>query len=424
MLRLRRSTLLLLLLAVSGWVLWSQRSAPDWFCAEAEDPEAYEGEWFYTLQEGPDGWLLRHDDLQTSAPLSGETLDDLVRLNRALDARGVTLVIAAQPPRGVALREGSVADYSPGRALQGYRAFKTALVEAGILTADLGTVAADGADYFFRRDHHWTPEGARASAAAVGELVRATPTYAALEPAPYVTERAGRETQLGSYGEAVGRACGQNPPGETFTRYETRLQAPGEADLLGATPTPPVALVGTSNSAREDLNFAGFLAQETGLEVLNVSAVGGGPEAALGAFLRSPTFTESPPKFLVWEFATLFDLPSERSFYRQLVPSVAGACSVPESVQRVQLEAAPTVALFENAPPASFLYLEAADLSLVDVEVDVAYRDGRAETVRLGRPTRTLNDGRFFLELEGQVSRLSLDLPENTGGDIEARLCP
>lgn len=408
-------------------MLFERRAEPDWFCAAAASPEAYEDTWFYTLQEGPDGWLLRHADLQSAAAPSPEALAGLVQLNRALNARGVTLLIAAQAPRGVALPEGSVEGYSPSRALQDYRAFKAALVEAGVLTADLGTVAADMPGFFFRRDHHWTPEGARASAAAVAELIRATPTYATLEPQAYTTERVAQEAQVGSYGEAVGRACGQPPPAEPLTRYETRPQTPSGAPseaLFATTSTPPIALAGTSNSARDDLNFAGFLAQETGLEVLNVSAVGGGPETALDTFLRSETFAASPPPFLVWEFATLFDVPSEGTFYRQLVPSVAGACSVADSVRRVRRRAAPELTLFEDAPAASFLYLEASDLSLVAFEVAVTYEDGRTERVAIERPTRARNDGRFFLGLEGALGRLSLTLPEATGGELEARLCP
>jgi alginate biosynthesis protein AlgX len=420
---------LLLLLALSGvlWTLLRPSTEADWFCAAAASPEAYEDAWFYTLQEGPDGWLLRHADLQSAAAPPAAALEGLMRLNRALGARGVTLLIAAQPPRGIALPEGSVEGYSPSRALRDYRAFKTALVEAGVLTADLGTVAADQPDFFFRRDHHWTPEGARASAAAVAALIRATPTYTTLEPRTYTTERVTQETQVGSYGEAVGRACGQDPPAETLTRYETRLQTPDDAtseSLFAAAASPPIALAGTSNSARDDLNFAGFLAQETGLEVLNVSAVGGGPETALDAFLRSETFAASPPPFLVWEFSTLFDLPSERTFYRQLVPSVGGACSVADSVRRVRRRAAPELLLFEAPPPASFLYLEASDLSLVTFEVEASYRDGRTERLSIERPTRARNDGRFFLALEGDLERLSLKLPETAAGELEARLCP
>lgn len=219
--RLLSRLLLLAVLLGTLWVLFERRAEPDWFCAAAASPEAYEDTWFYTLQEGPDGWLLRHADLQSAAAPSPEALAGLVQLNRALNARGVTLLIAAQAPRGVALPEGSVEGYSPSRALQDYRAFKAALVEAGVLTADLGTVAADMPGFFFRRDHHWTPEGARASAAAVAELIRATPTYATLEPQAYTTERVAQEAQVGSYGEAVGRACGQPPPAEPLTRYET-----------------------------------------------------------------------------------------------------------------------------------------------------------------------------------------------------------
>lgn len=410
-----------------------------WFCEAAQDPNAYEGEWFYTLEQGPDGWLFRHDDLREGFTVPAQTSDALSRLNGVLQQRGVTLIVVAQPPRGVVLQEVSTSDYGlnydSDAAARRYEEARANLLDAGLLIADLATPARTTPGYFFKRDHHWTPEGAEASAQAAAVLIRATAAYSSLTPRAYRTERVAQPTQVGSYGEAVGRICGQDPPAERFTHYQTRLQGGTEnvgagQNLFGDVPGPPIALAGTSNSASEEFNFAGFLAQETGLEVLNVSAVGGGPEAALSAYLRSSAFTEAPPPFLVWEFATLFDLPSQAVFYRQLIPSATGACSVSESLQNTtQSAAGGTLALFQNVDsdnpdPPRFLYLEATDLSLVNFGVDVTYQNGQTETVRLERPTRTANNGRFFFELTGAVSSLSLTLPEGVGGEITARLCP
>lgn len=425
---------LLLGLGAASLVWWREVGTRTYFCEAARTPAAYRGEWFYRLHPGPDGWLLRDDDLTTTFRLDETTLSYLTRLNRALAAEGVTLILAAQPPRGVALEAGSVAGYDPGAALKSYGEARAALEQRGLQVTDLAAVVRDTPNYFFKRDHHWTPEGAERSAGAIAEVIKSTAAYRTETPTPqtFRTEAVGREAQVGSFGEAIGRICGENPPAERLTRYRTQADRTGAASvpadtLFGETPAPPIALVGTSNSAREDLNFAGFLEQATGLTVLNASAVGGGPQAALESYLRSPTFWEAEPDFIVWEFATLFDLPRDPIFYRQLIPSVRGACSAATGSAAVTKALAGTrVTLFEGAREtrAAYLYLEFSDLSVTAFDLGIRYQDGRSETVDVQRSSRETNDGRFFLELQGPIQRVTLTVPEEATGTVQARLCP
>jgi len=426
----RRPLLLALLLALVGVGLffwWRSAGRPVYFCEAAATPAAYQDEWFYRLHAGPDGWLLRDDDLTTRFMLQPGTLGYLERLTDALEARGVTLVLAAQPPRGTALSAESVPGYDPAAALRRYDEARAALEGTGLHVIDLAAVVRDTPDYFFKRDHHWTPAGAEASAQAVARDLEVTGSDAGLEPQAFRTERVGREEQLGSFGAAIGRICGENPPAEPLTRYQTTARETPPGGLFGDAPAPPITLVGTSNSAREDLNFAGFLEEATGLSVLNAAAVGGGPQAALEAYLRSDTFHESTPAFIVWEFATLFDLPQDPRFYRQLIPSVEGACTQAASTAAVSKPVnGERVVLFETAPEGAtdFLYLEFSDLSLTAFELGLSYRDGRGERVALRRSNREANDDRYFWELSGLPEQVTLTLPEGVGGSVQARLCP
>ncbi len=328
---------------------WREQNTKSYFCDAAETPAAYQGRWFYKLLPGPGGWLLRQDDLLTTFELEPTTLEYLKTLSEALAAQGVTLIIAAQPPRGTALEAGSIPNYTPGEALARYEAVRATLQDAGLHVTDLAAVVTATPNYFFRRDHHWTPDGSRASAAAVAQTVKATPAFrsTAAKAQTFTTAAVETVAQTGSFGEAIGQICGKNPPAEKFSRYQTVVKSAGNDDLFGAS-APPITLAGTSNSARQDLNFAGFLAQATGLEVLNVSAVGGGPQAALEAYLRSETFRQAKPVFLVWEFATLFDVPQDPTFYRQLIPSVRGACSTSQSSASTTKPLSRTVPLFTD----------------------------------------------------------------------------
>ena len=412
-----------LLLSLGAGVLYWSASRPLYFCEAAQTPAAYGDEWFYRLHRGPDGWLLRDDDLATTFSLDKRTLAYLTRLNGLLEQQNVTLILAAQPPRGVALSDRSLPDYDPGAAVARYEATRATLEQAGLHVTDLAAVVDESPNYFFRRDHHWTPEGAQGSAEAVAETLRATAAYRTLTPGSFRTEAVREEEQVGSFGEAIGRICGRNPPAEPLTRYRTTS---GEAagSLFGDAPAPPIALAGTSNSAREDLNFAGFLEQATGLGVLNASAIGGGPQAALESYLRSETFHKAKPAFIVWEFATLFDVPDDPVFYRQLIPSVRGACSVGVATVTEALTGPETV-LFSDAPEGSaFLYLEFSDLSQKAFALTLSYRGGRSETVQLRRSGRETNEGRFFLELSGEAERITLTLPDEASGTVQARLCP
>lgn len=424
-------TLLVGLGAASVW--WREARNQSYFCEAAATPAAYRNEWFYRLHPGPNGWLLRDDDLTTVFEPDETTLAYLTRLNRALTAEGVTLILAAQPPRGVALAAGSIAGYDPGPALRSYGAARAALQQTGLHVTDLAAVVRDTPGYFFKRDHHWTPDGAERSAKAVAELIKSTAAYPTMTPPQtFRTEAVRQEEQVGSFGEAIGRICGENPPAERLTRYRTHADPTGAetspADaLFGETLAPPIALVGTSNSARQDLNFAGFLEQATGLAVLNASAVGGGPQAALESYLRSPTFREAKPTFIVWEFATLFDLPEDPIFYRQLIPSVRGPCNVATgsaSVRKTLAGARTTLFGGSSETRAAYLYLEFSDLSVTAFDLGIRYRDGRSETVEVRRSSRETNDGRFFLEFSGPVGRVRLTVPEDATGTVQARLCP
>ncbi len=408
--------------------VWTRH--PLLFCDAAATPAAYEGEWFYRLHAGPDGWLLRDDDLTTTFMVAPDTLAYLERLTAALSDKGVALVLAAQPPRGVALPAGSLPGYNPGAALGRYADVRAALETTGLHVTDLGRVASETPNYFFRRDHHWTPDGAEASARAVAETLRAAQLFGQLEPETFTTEATQEEEQMGSFGEAIGRICGRNPPAERLTRYRTRVertaeQASGQetpaTDLFGDVSAPPVTLVGTSNSARPDLNFSGFLEQATGFEVLNAAATGGGPQAALESYLRSETFHQATPVVIVWEFVTLFDLPQDPLFYRQLIPSVEGACAAPAVTRRVD---GTLLTLFDGPRSGRNLYLEFSDLSLTAFGLELVYQNGHRESLNLRRSGRETNDGSYFLELAGQPARITLTLPERATGDVQARLCP
>jgi hypothetical protein len=198
------------------------------------------------------------------------------------------------------------ADYDPEVAAQGYRSFLSRLEQTGFDAPDLLEVAySEGLGYFFMRDHHWRPGGAKASAeevaASLGERLADVPKTS------FVTRLLPTNVQVGTLqARAEARCPGLELPAEEVYQFETLSETNGHgSNALFAEVTVPVVLVGTSNSQRgedkPEVNFVGFLRDALGVEVLNVSFPGAGIFDSFQAYLLSPEFKNAPPKVLIWE---------------------------------------------------------------------------------------------------------------------------
>jgi alginate biosynthesis protein AlgX len=208
-------------------------------------------------------WLLERADLITRAHPKEPLHRYLVRLSGALRARGTLPVALVMPTRAaVAYAQGGAheafAAYDPQAAALGYRDFLSRLRRAGFLAPDLLAAAhGEGDGFFFRRDHHWSPAGARASAAAVATLLRPHLEAQGLARVPFVTLRQPDREQVGTLQARAEAFCqGLSWPPETVAQFNTvRLGTarPSSADLAAALfgeVAVPVALAGTSNSRR------------------------------------------------------------------------------------------------------------------------------------------------------------------------------
>jgi len=394
--------------------------------------------------KGQGGWLFERPDLIQDFQLEEPVRPYLDRLASALRARGVLPVALVLPTRG-ALHSAQMGDnpafrgYDPEAARREYRDFLAMLREAGFIAPDLAA-RGQGAPFFFARDHHWSPSGARRSARQVAAALESP--LAELPKRRFVTRRLAPKMQRGSLQRRAERRCGVRLPNERVAQFETVLETEGDSlgEALFADPVPPVVLAGSSNSNRgegkPELNFSGFLREELGLEVLNASFVGPGATGALQAYLLSEEYRAAPPEALVWEtrFASWHHHPSLGAELRQVVPSVYGACSLPESLahQRVKV-------LREGATPLLnglgelglqgsdvYLHLKFDDVTLVDFGLGLEHWRQR-EQVDISRLTRVPNTGEFFLELSDAIpSRLhsvTLHAPQEVEGGVQVRVC-
>lgn len=417
-------------------------------CPATRDPASYSTGFlksFRTLLAGRDGWLFRsEDDLRLQFGPDEHGLRELAQLRAALEARGVTLVMMIQPPRGLMHRDrlsaGDRARYNAELAQFSYVHTLQELRRVGVVVPDLERlVYKPGGDFFFRADHHWTPEGARRTAEVVAERIRELPAYEQVERKSFVTRPSGLFRKRGTFHKAVQRICGFGATPQYVRSYVTEPAEESDgAALLGESAPPSITLVGTSNSDPA-YNFAGFLSERLSADILNASIAGGGLDGSMLSYLGSREFREQPPRILIWELQPYHNL-SDAEFYRQAIALVDGGCDGRPAVLSDErpLHAGRNELLFNGGGRVMdlrggdhLLDVRFSNPAVRELEAVVWYTNGRRDTVSL-QVTPGSNDGRFVFGLRrdgewGDWTFLSLDVHPVTapthGERIETRLC-
>jgi alginate biosynthesis protein AlgX len=440
-----------MLLAVSP----SARAEPNYtverccdLCPQAANRAAYTTRFlqsFTTLVQGKDGWLFRtDDDLRTSFGPDAEGLKSLKRLNAALKSRGVELVMVYQPSRGLMhadkLPASARKQYNVEAARQSYTQALNRFRNIGITVPPLERLlnqknTAD--EYFYRGDHHWTPEGARATALLTAEAIRGMKQFAGIPQKKFSTERVGIWGKRGTMQKAATQLCGNGYPDQYAPRFVT--SAEGGGDLFADEGAPEITLVGTSNSDSA-YNFAGFLSESLGVDILNESVAGGGHEGALLQYLPSPAFQKTPPKVLVWELETYHNL-SKGLFYRQVIPLVKGGCAgrKPQLSRTVALKGDSTETLFNGGGAVQnlrsrdhVLDVRFSDPGVKQFKGIVWYSNGSKETISIEHSDYIETGGHFTVELRDDPEWadrvfLSLDVLRTetipAGTSVTAQIC-
>jgi alginate biosynthesis protein AlgX len=386
-------------------------------CPRAADPEAYVTRFMIgnrlTIQ-GRDDWLFRTEvDLDTEFTLDEGVYAGLARMVKALNARGTQVLLMDLPRRGLLtadrLLPADRARYDAKTALVNYRRSLQRFRDAGFIVPDYGRLIEqpDGTEYFFRRDGHWTPDGARRTAELIADTVKALPLYAQLRRKTFVTKRMGQQRHPGVLAIVASQICGGNYPAEVVNGYAT---TPDTSNLLSDEPLPDIALVGTSFSASPAYHFAGFLQQALQADVLNTAIAGGNFDGALTQYLPSETFQESPPKLMIWEFAHAQIAAANPSQLRRLVPLIDNGCVGKDALLQSEVKVSPddglTEVLFNGGgqilPARSrelIVDLQFADPAVAEILAEGWYLDGRHELLRVRMNDYTRANGRFAIEL-------------------------
>lgn len=417
-------------------------------CPTAADDKAYDTKYlgFFThLVPAQEDWLFRTTyDLRTDFGTSAEGWRELKALRDELKRKGVELMVVYQPTRGLIEREKlspeEKASFDFDLAKKNYLATVAKFREAGIYTPDFSPLfdEKESHAYYFKGDHHWTPYGAMRSAKIAARTLKDIPGYDAIPKKDFESKRTGLLSKLGTFHKAAAQLCGSSYAPQYVDRFETEpVGASDGGDLFGDGGDPQVAVVGTSNSGPA-YNFVGFLEQYGKVDILNNAVSGGGFDSSLLAYLTSESFHKNPPKILVWEFATHYDM-AQKSFYRQAMPLVANGCATQKAVlsRKVKLHAGRNEVLINSAalPIRGGSYtadVTYSDPSVHELKNTIWYMNGRREQLKIEQSKAVDTGGRYVFELRNdadwadeQFLSLEIEAPDDmpTGLEVEAKLC-
>ncbi len=432
---------------------------PPFVCNALADPQLYADGAMASMRQliaGKEFWFFRTEvDLQQRFPLSSLAKSAFAQLVAALAERDVQLVVMLQPTRGLMHADELVqpwrGSYPLAEVRRAYWRKAQAMMQQGAMVADMDPVlrSADEGEYFFRRDHHWTPFGADVSARQVAQVMLADPRIQRIPEVAFETHEGILLRKMGTLNVAVASVCGNGYGFQWVRGYDTvPSEGADSADaLFGDASEPQIALIGTSNSDNRDeryknYNFHGFLQQYLSRDVVNFAMTGGGAMGALQEFLYSPAYQEEQFRYLVWELPVNFDL-EEPEVWREVLPAAAGGCRdrsayatgavtlpVSERDQRVEVLANAGERRRQTAGRGSMtLDVTFSDSAFRHFYVLAYYDDGQREKVRIRRPAR-LDTGRFTLRLDPPSQDanllsvlLELEQPVTTALTVEATLC-
>ncbi|WP_428241446.1 alginate O-acetyltransferase AlgX-related protein [Gynuella sp.] len=443
-------------LATFGWSLEYRVEPCCRPCPQLGDPASYDTSFlkmFRTLVSGQDDWLFRSDvELATQFGPDGQGYADFGRLVQAFARHDVQLALIYQPTRGLMHadklnptdKQRFAYDVAAGNYAQALAQFRARGAIVPDFTALFGETADPNKDFFFRRDHHWTPYGAETAAKVVADAVKSTTLYRQLPKQEFSTRRSGLIGKRGTLQMAFSRMCGVEFADQYVDEYTTEPTASSSdaGGLFGDDALPEVTLVGTSNSrSAVQLNFDGFLKQYLQTDILNVAKAGAGLDGAMLEYLPSDEFQQSPPKLLLWEVPSYYSLQDEM-FYREAIPLIDNGCvgkPTEFSAQKKTLQPGSTEILFngggqfrELSSAGLVADIQFSDPNIRELVANVWYINGRKERVHLERPAKVSTQGRFLFELKSDPQwrhfkflSLEVEMPPDYHGSmtVSAQLC-
>ena len=381
--------------------------------------------------QGLDGWFFFNYDLKEAHEMmTPEQVAFIAKLNRVFANKGILLVVpvpnrGAVRPEALYLADPKQAAFSPASLRANFDAFVQSLEQQGVATVNVLAEAiafdASGGQTFFKRDLHWTPEGANMIAKVVASKI----SDRLAEPLPQLpfvlTRNPNDQTYTGLFiNHWIRSACGYGFPPEPLGDYTVTSPA---------TATKPVEVVQLGSSHSKPPFDKGFLSVALQSPVANMAVGNGGVFFSLENYLASDDYLQAPPTVLVWEFPASA-APIDALAQRRLLAASYGICSGTTKKFERTVSADDPVLSFEDDVSVADTYLtfSFSDLSLLNFKAILRYGDGQEETLAFDRPEQIaeFNQGRFFttlLKSAQSLEAVSLQVMPERAGTVKVQLC-
>lgn len=280
------------------------------------------------LTEGKNGWVYRSKDDFIEDFDKNISYQGLKELNDLLVSRGIRLVLVYLPTRAL-MTPGSVprARFDFDKAFASYKAKLKKLRQVGILVPDTASLVTQykDTDFYFKRDIHWTPFGARKTAELTAQTILQAGLIEPLTGYQFTNDRVGSYTISGFMQKGIKQLCGSEYIKQYFQAYtfSQSSNASDEDALLTEDPDIETVLLGTSFSAVDRLNFAGFLQEYLKAPLENYALPAG---RQLGSWITfSETKSNPAPKVIIWEVLPYY-LLTDSIVLAQILPRIQGGC--------------------------------------------------------------------------------------------------
>ncbi len=262
---------------------------------------------------GKDGWLFTNEeflDYSDSATAFQEKVSLAIKAKEVLAEQGINFVVAVIPAKARVYPEFLGRYKYPSYKEAVYQTFIATLKEKGISVVSLLEPLQEAKQeqaVFLKTDTHWTPFGASIAAQTISNYIDNQFLLPSFDSSDFETSMLGDISHKGDLLSYLPLGNFQEKLGPKFDDLAEQVTEKNESGLgLFGDETIPVTLVGTSYSANELWNFAGYLKQELGADVLNMADEGQGPVVPLETYLESQELKDNPPELVIWEVPERF----------------------------------------------------------------------------------------------------------------------
>jgi alginate biosynthesis protein AlgX len=391
--------------------------------------------------EGLDGVFYRVlADLRMRHPMEDAVMDQMAALSEALAESGTTLIYVAVPTKSQAMPQflpPSAADYAfdSETATLVYNDIVGRLGAHGVLAPDILAAlssAAPDEPPFFQADFHWTSDGALLAAEAIAAVIKAQPFYADLSLSEYSTTDLAPTAAFSTMRRTLQAFCIGELPRVEATGHLTEVVAgsdEGASDIFAGGDDAQIVLVGTSFSDSPLGNFAGYLSEYSGLDVVNYAVTGGNQFGAMTSYLTSRDFADNPPRFLIWENPIYNNLAQfGPDPMNELVAAAGQTCSLPLTVTQSDTNSLTADLTGLTIAPDDVIFADLGTDGPRQALFTLTTASGVSRNATMQRSDRMLASGRFFKPLGSiwhpDLTTLTVTFDRPVSGTSTLTLCP